>query len=330
MRHQGERASRSWTITHHQVTVNGGRYHYAEAGEGPLVVLVHGFPELWYSWRHQLLPLAQAGFRAVAPDLRGFGQSEVSTQVEDYSLLRHVDDVRALVDVLHEPSAVVVGHDWGANLTWAMALKYPSVVKAIIALSIPFYPHARDPVEMKKFSAGRFNFMTYFQQVGAAEAEFQENPRRFLRAFFCGLSGDAPAGTLERLYLDKPADAKLLDGFPQPASLPPWLTESDLDVYTDNFKKTGISGALGFYRNVEADYPALKELSRGTVNQPVLFIGGANEAAVRFGDLEPMKQALPNLRRVQVLPGCGHWVQQERAAEVNAAMIAFLNESLNE
>src|SRR5690242_13360924 len=147
--------ARSITPTHHTVRVNGIRYHYATAGAGPLVLLVHGFPELWYSYRHQLPALAAAGYRAVAMDIRGFGESEVSERVEDYSLFQHAEDVRALLDVLGEEQAVLVGHDWGANLAWAMALLYPERIRAVGALSIPFYPEPRDPAQVKHFAGGR-------------------------------------------------------------------------------------------------------------------------------------------------------------------------------
>ncbi len=315
-------------VEHRHVHVNGIRYHYAQAGAGPLVVMVHGFPELWYSYRHQLAALASAGYHAVAVDLRGFGESEVTRPVEDYSLLRHAEDVEALIASLGASKAVLVGHDWGANLVWAMALRYPALVKAVIALSIPFYPLPRDPAEIKRLAQGRFNFVEYFQKLGAVESEFQENPRRFFRAFLYGLSGDAPGGTLEHLYQGKPAGAKLLDGFPLPDVLPAWLTESDLDYYVAAFQKTGLWGALGFYRNLERDYEPLQTIYRHALEQPVLFIGGAEEAAVRFGSLEPMRRALPRLEKALILPGCGHWVQQERAAIVNQEMISFLDRAI--
>src|SRR3954469_21882298 len=182
---------RSPKVTSHATVVNGIRYHYQEAGSGPLVVLLHGVPDLGHSWRNQLPALASAGYRAVAPDLRGCGASEVLTRVEDYSLLRHADDVAALIGALGARDAVLVGHDWGANLTWAMSLLFPALVRAIVSISIPFYPQPRDPAEIHKFSGGRFDFVTYFQTVGAAEAEMTADPQRFFRRFFFGLSGDA-------------------------------------------------------------------------------------------------------------------------------------------
>ena len=316
----------TFSVRHRHVRVNGIRYHYAEAGEGPLVVMIHGFPELWYSYRHQLAALSSAGYHAVAVDLRGFGESELSPRLEDYSLTSHAADVKALIDSLGAAQATLVGHDWGANLVWAMALRYPELVNGVVALSIPFYPEPRDPKQITQSANDSFNFVAYFQRPGAAELEFAANPRRFFRVFFYGLSGDAPAGTVDHLYRAKPSTALLLDGFPVPEELPAWLTERDLDYYVAAFSKTGLSGALGFYRNLETDFPTLRELYRHTPQMPALFIGGAEDGAVRFGDLDPMRRALPQLKRSLVLPACGHWLQQERAETVNSEIVAFLND----
>ena len=181
-------------IIRNDAKINGIRYHYAEAGSGPLVVLLHGVADLGHSWRNQLPALAAAGYRAVAPDLRGCGRSEVLPRVEDYSMLRHVEDVKALIGALGAREAVLIGHDWGANLTWATTLLYPGLVRAVVALSIPFYPQPRDPAEIHRLSEGRFDFTSYFQKPGAAEAEFAADPKGFFRRFFVGMSGDAPRG----------------------------------------------------------------------------------------------------------------------------------------
>ena len=312
------------SIYHRYPVVNGIRYHYAEAGEGPLVIMLHGFPELWYSWRHQLTALAEAGFHAVAPDLRGFGESQITENIEDYSLVNHAKDVKGLIDYLGDRRAIVIGHDWGANLMWILPMLYPDVIKAVISLSIPFYPEPRDPDKIKSWGNDKFNFMRYFETPGAVEEEFNKNPDRFFRLFFYGLSGDAPKGTVDTLYFGKPADANLLDGFPEPDRLPSWLSQADLDYYVSAYKKTGITPALNFYRNSTRDYALLKKIYKKGINQDVLFIGGGEEAALRFGSTDPMKAALQNLKKIIVLPGCGHWLQQERASEVNEAIIEFL------
>jgi len=312
-------------ITHQYAIINGIKYHYAEAGKGPLVILLHGFPELWYSWRHQLSALASAGYHAVAPDLRGFGESEVTPNVRDYSLLQHAQDVKALIDHIGAKEVVVAGHDWGANLMWTMPMLYPEIVKAVVSLSIPFYPEPRDPAEIRKKWSSVF---TNFEKKGVIEAEFENEPERFFKSFFYALSGDAPQGTINKLFVQSTPDDKLIELFPQPDKLPAWLTKKDLDYYVNAYKRTGITGALNFYRNTDEDYPKLKELYKKGIKQPVLFIGGGEEAAVKFGSMEPMKGALPNLRKMLILPGCGHWLQQERSKEVNEALIEFLSQEL--
>jgi len=313
-------------ITHQRIMINGIKYHYAEAGTGPLVIMLHGFPELWYSWRHQLAALGKAGYHAVAPDLRGFGESEVTPDVRSYSLFQHASDVKALIDHLGAKEAVVIGHDWGANLMWIMPMLYPETVKAVVSLSIPFYPEPRDPAEIRKKWSSVF---TNFEKKGIVEAEFEKEPERFFRLFFYGLSGNAPKGTLEKLYLHTKPEDNLLDSFPQTDELPAWLSQEDLDYYVNAYEGTGITGALNFYRNTDEDYLKLVVAYQKGINQPVLFIGGAEEGAVKFGSTEPMKAALPNLRRTVILPGCGHWLQQERPAEVNTAIIEFLDKEIN-
>jgi pimeloyl-ACP methyl ester carboxylesterase len=285
------------------------------------VIMIHGFPELWYSWRHQLAALAKAGYHAVAPDLRGFGETEATPLVSDYSILQHAKDIKSLVDYLDAGPATIVGHDWGANIMWIMPMLYPRLVNAVVSLSIPFYPEPRDPSKFKSFGSGKFN---QFREPGKTEAEFNEDPERFFRLFFYGLSGDAPKGTIDNLFMGKFADgAKLLDGFPEPDHLPAWLTQKDLDYYVSAFRKTGLTPALGFYRNMESDYPLLKEIYTG-IDQPVLFIGGGEEPAVKYGKVDSMKDVLPNFTKAIVLDGCGHWLQKERTAEVNKAIIEFL------
>ena len=317
-------------IVHNYANINGIQYHYAEAGEGPLVLMLHGAFELWYSWRLQMPALANAGYHAAAPDLRGMGQSEITPDVHDYSLFQHAKDVKALIDYLGEKEVIVMGHDWGANLTWLLPMLYPETIKALVVLSIPFYPEPRNPEKMKNFFKDKFSFMGYFQKPGAAEAEFEEDPKRFYRLFLYGFSGDTPSGTIDKLFANKPPDAKLLEGFPEPSNLPDWLSQEDINYYADAYKKTGLTGTLNFYRNVNEDYPLLKQAYKNKINQPVLFIGGGKEAAVKYGDFDAMKNALPNLRNTIVLEGSGHYLQQERTDEVNEAIIKFLNEEIKQ
>lgn len=312
-------------ITHRSIRTNGISMHIAEAGRGFPVVMLHGFPELWYSWRHQLPALAAAGFHAVAPDLRGYGDTDVPADVARYSMKELTADVAGLLDALGAERCVLVGHDWGANVAWAFAELYPSRVAALVALSVPYHRRSAEPptVGIAKFSGEHFNFFSYFQAPGVAERELERDVRDSLRRFFHALSGEAPSGLVRYLFTQKPGGAGALDGMPEPPRLPPWLSEHDLDVYAAAFRRTGFGGALAWYRNADRNWRELPRLGASTLPQPTLFMGGRKDPAVVFGQFDPMIAAVPELRRIVFLPGCGHWVQQERADEVNAELIAF-------
>ena len=313
-------------ITHRRVQTNGIGMHIAEAGTGPLVLLLHGFPELWYSWRHQLPVLAKAGYHAVAPDLRGYGDSDAPEAIEAYSMRNLTADVIGLLDVLGADKAVLVGHDWGAGIMWACAELFPERTRAVVALSVPYHPRPPVPTTqmLRQFSPDTFNFGLYFQQPGVAEAELEADVRRSLRLFLYALAGDAPPDLVPYLFTRKPASAGVLEGMPEPGHLPAWLTEADLDYYTQAFAKTGFHGALGPYRNMDRDWVELPEVGATGVSQPARFIGGRRDSAVIYGSFQPMESAVPNLRKEVLLPGCGHWTQQERPDDVNTELLDFL------
>ncbi len=311
-------------ITHRTIETNGINMHIAEAGQGPLVLLVHGFPESWYSWRHQLPALAAAGYHAVAPDVRGYGRTDAPQPIEAYSMKNMTADMAGVVDALGEQAAVVVGHDWGAPIAWHSALLYPDRFRAVAGLSVPYTPRAPMPPTQlfKQVFADRFFYILYFQEPGVAEAELQADVRRSMRLFLYMASGDAPPGN----FALKPKDSKFLDGMPEPEKLPPWLTEPDLDYFTAEFERTGFRGGLNRYRNMDRDWDELPQLAGAHVQQPALFIAGERDGVIAMNPsgIETMKQHVPNLRGVVMLPGAGHWTQQERPAEVNEALIAFL------
>ena len=313
-------------ITHRTVRANGIDIHLAEAGDGPSVILLHGFPELWYSWRHQLAPLAAAGYHAIAPDLRGYGQTTAPGAVEAYGMRELVADVTGLLDALGEPTATLVGHDWGAQIVWACAQLHPERFPAIVAMSVPY--HARPPVpltqQLRQWAGGRLNWLLYFQAPGVADAELAADPSGSLRRIMCALSGDAPADLAIRLLTQLPDDVRLLESIPEPDRLPAWLSEADLSYYAEQFARTGFTGALNRYRNVDQDWQQLPELGVTTVAQPVLFITGELDTATRLGNLDAMRAYVPNLWEPKVLPGCGHWVQQERPEQVNWLLVEFL------
>jgi pimeloyl-ACP methyl ester carboxylesterase len=311
-------------ISHRRIQANGIGIHIAEAGSGPLVLMLHGFPDLWYAWRHQILALADAGYHAVAPDLRGYGETDAPSAVEDYAMSKMIGDVVGTLDALGAESAVLSGHDWGARVVWHTAQLHPQRVSSLMQLSVALDPRLPTTAGMKQWSGDKFNFALYFQEPGVAEAELEAEPRRALRLFFYALSGDAPPELVPNLFQSKPASAGALDGMPEPRALPTWLTEADLDYYARAFARTGFRGALNRYRNMDRDAEYLAPYVNEPILPPTLFIAGEYDSAYRFAKLDPMKAALRNLRKTVIIPGCGHWLQQERSALVSREMVDFL------
>ena len=321
-------------ITHRTVETNGIRMHLAEAGSGPLVVLCHGFPESWYSWRHQLRALADAGFRAVAPDMRGYGRTEAPAEIERYTLLHLVGDMVGLLDALGETSAVIVGHDWGAPVAWHAALLRPDRFRGVIGLSVPFRPRGRTrPTAAMPQSEDALFYQLYFQPPGVAEAELERDPRRTLRAILYSASGDAPrrsggsgapAGDVGMV----PRQGGFLSRMVEPGALPSWLTEADLAFYAGEFARTGFRGGLNWYRNIGRNWELLAAFAGARVTVPALYLAGDRDLVVAFRGMDQLLANLPTfipqLRAKIMLPGCGHWTQQERPEAVNAAMLAFL------
>jgi pimeloyl-ACP methyl ester carboxylesterase len=313
-------------ITHRRVRVNGIDVHLAEAGDGSPVVLLHGFPELWYSWRHQLPAVAQAGYHVIAPDLRGYGLTTAPDAVGEYAMTRMVADVTGLLDLLGEDRAVLVGHDWGANIAWATTQLHPGRVRALVALSVPFVPRPPAPPTqiLRQVAGDRFNWALYFQEPGTAEAEMEADVARTLRLVFSALSGDAPRGLAARLLGGLPVGSSLLDPVPDPGHPPAWLTDGDFGNYVTAFERTGFTGALNRYRNLDRDWADLSALDAAVIDQPTLFLGGEHDTATHFLDRRPMERAVSSLRSV-IIPGSGHWIQQERPQVVNDEILAFLH-----
>lgn len=309
-------------IAHRTIETNGINVHIAEAGEGPFVLLLHGFPESWYSWRHQLPALADAGYHAVAPDIRGYGQSDAPDEIEAYSMKELTADAIGILDALDVETAVVIGHDWGAPMAWNSALLYPERVRAVGGLSVPYMPRSPlPPIQLLTQMFGdNFFYILYFQEPGVAEEELESDVRRSLRMFMFSASGEAPEGAATPA---KKKGAKLMDGMPEPETMP-WLTEADLDFYTGEFERTGFRGGLNRYRNMDRDWEELPQLADKKIEQPALFIAGERDPVVRFTSMDAMKELVPNMRVMETLPGCGHWTQQERPTEVNEKLIEFL------
>lgn len=318
---------------HRNLEVGGIRIHVVEQGEGPLVLLVHGFPESWYSWRHQLRALAEAGFHAVAPDMRGYGQTDRPEAIDQYTLLHLVGDMVGLLDALGAKTAVIAGHDWGAPVAWHAALLRPDRFRGVIALSVPFRPWAppRPTTVMPQRDDALF-YQLYFQTPGVAEAELERDVRLTIRKIFYAISGDSPRGEDAGVGAD-PVDmlsrqGGLLTRLENPTSLPPWFTEADLDFYAGEFARTGFRGGLNWYRNIDRNWELLAPFAGARVSVPALYIAGDCDLVLAFRGMDQLipnlSKFVPQLQETLILPGCGHWTQQERAGEVNAAMIDFL------
>jgi pimeloyl-ACP methyl ester carboxylesterase len=313
-------------------TVDAGevKLRVAIEGEGPLVILVHGFPESWYSWRHQMGPIAEAGFTAAAIDVRGYGGSDKPEPIEAYSMAHLTADVVGVAKALQpDAPSILVGHDWGAPIVWNSALTRPEQFSAVAGLSVPYtgvptrpFTEIFDTFFTKK---DKFFYQAWFQKVGPPEAEAEADVRDFLRKFYYAISGDAPDGT----WPQKTADATLLQDMVAPGQFPAWLTPEDLDYYVAEFEQSGFRGPISRYRNHERDFAWQQGFKDRKIDQPSLLIGGDRDPAFNgFGAIaDPgalMRQHATNLQGVHVLAGCGHWTQQERPAEVNAILIPWL------
>jgi pimeloyl-ACP methyl ester carboxylesterase len=306
-----------------------GRVHVVEQGSGPLVLLVHGFPECWYSWRRQLPALAAAGYRAVALDVRGYGRSSRPAAPGAYRMLDLVEDNAAVVRALGEEEAVLVGHDWGANIAAASALVHPGLFRAVALLGVPYAPPGGPrPTDVFGRIGGpdeEFH-VSYFQEPGRAEAEIEPDVRGWLAGFYAALSADTmPGPGAPDPHFVARGGGRLRDRFPA-GPLPGWLTEDELDVYAGEFERTGLTGALNRYRNVDRDWEDLAPYRGAPIPQPSLFVGGALDASTTWmaDALAAHTTTLPGLSGSHLLDGCGHWVQQERPDEVNRLLTDWL------
>ncbi|MEW5351572.1 alpha/beta fold hydrolase [Streptomyces sp. 16-176A] len=315
-------------LRHRTVQGPAGRLHLVEQGTGPLVLLVHGFPESWYSWRRQLPALASAGYRAVAIDVRGYGRSAKPEATDAYRMLDLVEDNVAVVRALGEESAVVVGHDWGSNIAAASALLHPEVFRAVGLLSVPYAPPGGPrPTDVFGQIGGPEQefYVSYFQEPGRAEAEIEPDVRGWLAGFYAALSADTmPAqGEPDPHFVAR--GGRLRDHFPA-GVLPAWLSEDELDVYAGEFERTGITGALNRYRTMDRDWEDLAPYRGAPIEQPSLFIGGSLDASTTWMSdaVDAYPTTLPGLSASHLLDGCGHWVQQERPDEVNRLLIDWL------
>lgn len=315
------------------------RLRLLEAGpdDGPVLVLAHGFPELAYSWRHQIPALAAAGYHVLAPDQRGYGGSSRPDDVEAYDITALTGDLVGLIDLAGAERAAVVGHDWGAVVAWSTALLHPDRVAAVAGLSVPPVPRPRTPPTQafRRIFGDNFFYILYFQQPGVADAELADDPARTLRRVLGGTL--APVDEAAALRMLAPGPEGFIDRLPEPERLPDWLHPDDLEVYVEEFTRTGFTGALNWYRNFDRNWHIMANPDQTpgslrssppaaeTITAPALFIGGTADPVLNIMSVDRAVEVVKGPYQQILLDGVGHWIQQERPDEVNAALLTFLS-----
>jgi pimeloyl-ACP methyl ester carboxylesterase len=312
--------------------------HVAEKGTGPVVILCHGFPESWYSWRHQIDALAAAGFHVVAPDMRGYGRTDSPAAVDQFTLLHLVGDIVGLLQALAPDRCVIAGHDWGAPVAWHAALLRPDLFRAVIGLSVPFRPRGQvRPTTVMPEAPDAIFYQRYFQAPGVAEAELEQDVRATIRSVMLSVSGEAPrrsdggaaADNFSMVPRAGGLRGRIVEAMRDPAPLPAWITEADIDYYASEFTRSGFRGGLNWYRNIDCNWELLAPFAGARVAIPALHVVGERDLVLGFPGAEDLvanlSRFVPALRETIILPGCGHWTQQERPREVNDAMLRFLN-----
>ena len=299
----------------------------AVIGDGPVILCVHGWPELWYSWRHQMNYFSQRGYRVAAMDVRGYGGSTKPKEIAAYTMLELTSDVAAVAQALSDESVVLFGHDWGAPIVWNTALRHPDTVRAVAGLSVPYMPASGDSFLdlARAVYEDRFFYQIYFQEPGVVEAEVETDFRTALRKIYFSLSGDAP---VDDWLKHKPKDASLLDGLTDPNPFPKWMTPEDLKVFIEAFSQSGFRGPINRYRAQPIDLEESAPIRGKLIEQPACFIAGEQDAVRHFIPGADMYadpgSACRDFRGATIIPKIGHWVQQEAPQETNAALDQFL------
>ncbi|MCV7395875.1 alpha/beta hydrolase [Mycobacterium paraseoulense] len=313
--------------TERLVETNGVQLRVTEAGErgAPVVILAHGFPELAYSWRHQIPVLAEAGYHVLAPDQRGYGGSSRPEAIEAYDVHQLTADLVGLLDDVDADRAVWIGHDWGAAVVWNAPLLHPDRVAAVAALSVPAVPRPKSaPTQAWGKAFGEnFFYILYFQEPGVADAELNADPARTMRRMMGGLRTSGDPLTASRMVA--PGPEGFIDRLPEPDALPDWLSQEELDHYIAEFSRTGFTGGLNWYRNFDRNWETTPELTDAKITVPALFIGGTADPVLTFTRADRASQLITGPYRQVMIDDAGHWLQQERPDEVNAALLDFLN-----
>jgi pimeloyl-ACP methyl ester carboxylesterase len=314
------------TTTDRRVATNGVELHVVEAGEGFPVVLAHGFPELSYSWRHQIPALAAAGYRVIAPDQRGYGRSDRPSAIEDYDIHHLTDDLLGLLDEAGHERAVFVGHDWGSMVVWQMSLLHPERVAGVVGMSVPFLPRGpMPPVQlMRQVFGDSFFYILYFQEPGVADADLGADPRETMTRMLAGLTRPKDGEMVDLAGLAAPDGRGFVDRMPPVSQLPAWLSQDELDHYVREFSRTGFTGGINWYRNFDHNWETTSHLDGAHVTVPSAFITGGDDPVNLMSPAAIMDGWVDDHRGSTVIEGAGHWVQQEKPAEVNAALLTFL------
>jgi pimeloyl-ACP methyl ester carboxylesterase len=313
-------------LTERTIATNGVELNVVEAGTGPAVVLCHGFPELSYSWRHQIPTLAEAGYRVIAPDQRGYGKSSQPEAISDYDITHLTGDLIGLLDALGEDKAVFVGHDWGSMVVWQMALLHPERMNAVVGMSVPYLHRGpMPPIQMMRNVFGdNFFYILYFQEPGVAEAELGRDAATTMRKLLAGAivrEGELPDPS--NFANDGRGFAERM---PEPEKLPDWLSQEELDHYAAEFTRTGFRGGVNWYRNMDRNWELTEAVGDNKVQMPSLFIGGKLDPVLVMTPPDMGVEWLSDHRGTVIIDGAGHWVQQEKPDEVNAALIGFLDD----
>ncbi|MGQ0697719.1 MAG: alpha/beta fold hydrolase [Panacagrimonas sp.] len=336
---------------HQLLDINGVRIHAVEEGSGPLVLMIHGFPESWYSWRHQLTALAQAGYRAVAIDQRGYGRSSKFWKTDAFRIHRLVEDVVGVVKALGETKAVVIGHDWGAPVVWTAAWLHPKIFRGVIGMSVPFSGRGLvalpgspfgerkpDELHMELAGPGQTFYQDYFGAMDGIIREIESDLRGWIRDVVWSISGDALSvvlpdfASMDQVALIRggavciPDGARMRDRFAAPPSMPAWFTETDLDYFAGEFERSGLGGPLSYYHNITNSWQDLERQADKPLTAPAMFIGGEYDVTTGWGQeaIARAGERMPNYLGTKIFKGSGHWIQQEQPAQTNAAILEFL------
>ncbi len=311
-----------------RVATNGIELHLVEAGpdDGFPVVLAHGFPELAYSWRHQIPALADAGYHVLAPDQRGYGRSDRPEAIEDYDIHHLTDDLLGVLDDVGAERAVFVGHDWGAMVVGQMAMLHPERVAGVMTMSVPLLPRGpMKPIEMMRAVFGdSFFYILYFQEPGVADADLGADPAETMTRMLAGLTIPADGGA-DVAGLANPDGRGFVDRLPKPDGLPAWLSQEELDHYIAEFTRTGFTGGINWYRNFDRSWETTPQLDGVKLSVPSAFITGSQDPVRLMSPEAIMDEHVTDHRGSTIVEGAGHWVQQEAPDEVNAALLAFLS-----